>query len=178
MSRLACAVVAVVLAGASESANAFVFSLTPVTNTTPNFAGTILIQGTVTVAPGEFLYPTSVSSGVAVPFLSNYSAGFNGPPQNWNPAFLAWNGIGTYAGPIYDFSISPTNLGYAGGMPLGLYGSNLFGPGGLAALTLGYLDTNGLDQTASATYAINVVPAPGALTLVGVGGLCALRRRR
>jgi hypothetical protein len=178
MSRLSCAVAAIVFTAAADSANAFVFSLTPVTNTTPNFAGTILIQGTVTVGAGETFYSPTVVSSIAVPFTAGLTAGFNALPQGWDPAFLAWNGLGTYSGPIYDHSVNPSNLGYAGGMPLGLYGSNPFGPGGLSGLTLGYVDLDGLDQSAPSTYAINVVPTPGAMALVGVGGVLVARRRR
>jgi len=152
--------------------------MTPVTNTTSNFAGTILIQGTVSLGVGEtFLHPTVMSSQI-MPFLSTYTAGFNGPGQNFDPAFLAWNGVGSYTGPIYNHQIGPGNFGYAGGMPLGLYGSNLLGPGAQSGIILHYVDANGLDHGVFAPHAVNVIPAPGALALAAVGGCVVVRRRR
>lgn len=56
--------------------------------------GTILIPGTVTVAAGETLFPPTMMSTVRLPFLSNFSAGFNGSGQGFDPTFLAWNGVG------------------------------------------------------------------------------------
>lgn len=178
MFRSASAVVAVVFAAVTVPAHGFVFSLTPVTNTTPNFAGAILIQGTVTVAPGETFFSPLTMSTVHLPFLPGFTAGFNGNGQTWDPGFLAWNGTGTYSGPIYNHMVSPNNLGYAGGMPLGLYGSNVLGPGGQSALILSYADANGLTQFSTQTYAVNVVPAPGAAVLLAVGGMAGIRRRR
>lgn len=178
MFRPTSAVVAVVFAAVAAPAHAFMFSLTPVTNTTPNFAGTILIQGTVTVAPGEIFFSPNTMSTVHLPFLAGSTAGFNGNGQTWDPGFLAWNGLGTYTGPIYNHMISPNNLGYAGGMPVGFYGSNILGPGGQSALILFYADTNGGTQSSTQAYAVNVVPAPGAIAVLAVGGLVASRRRR
>lgn len=178
MNRLMLAPVAA-MAAAAVPAHAFTYSLTPVTNTTPNFAPPIQILGTVSMGPGEtFLSPTLMST-VNLPFLSNFSAGFNGNGQTFDPAFLAWNGLGTYAGPIYDNQISPNNLGYAGGMPVGLYGSNPLGPGGQSSIILSYVDPNGGTHSVAAAYAINVaVPSPGALAVLIPGGLLAARRRR
>lgn len=178
MSRLRCAGVAAVAAAVAGPAYAFVFTLTPVTNTTPNFANPIQVQGTVSLAAGEtFLSPTAMST-VNLPFLSNFSAGFNGNGQMFDAAFLAWNGVGSYSGPIYDHMVSANNLGYSGGMPLGLYGSNLLGPGGLASIILSYVDAAGATHSTTATYAISVVPAPGSMAIIGVGGFLAARRRR
>lgn len=177
MNRPLCASVAAAAAGVAGPAYAFVFTLTPVTNTTPNFASPIQIQGMVSLAAGEtFLAPT-VMSTVNLPFLSNFSAGFNGNGQMFDAAFLAWNGVGTYNGPIYDHMVSANNLGYSGGMPLGLYGSNVLGPGGLSSIILSYTDGAGATHSATAAYAINVVPAPGAVTVGGIGGALLLRRR-
>ncbi|MBX3378999.1 MAG: hypothetical protein KF805_02805 [Phycisphaeraceae bacterium] len=167
------------IAGAAAPACAFTFTLTPVTNTTPNFAGTILITGTVSMGAGEtFIGPNTMSS-VFLPFKPAFTAGFNGPGQTWDAGFLAWNGLGTYTGAIYNHQINAGNLGYSGGMPLGLYNFNPLGPSGQQpAIILWYLDPNGVDRSATATYAINVVPAPGALATIALGGLVALRRRR
>jgi len=178
MNRLICACVPVVAAVAANPAHAFVFTLTPVTNTTPNFAGPILINGTVSLGVGEsFLHPT-VMSTVHLPFLSNFSAGFNGNGQTFDPGFLAWNGVGSYTGPIYNHQVSANNLGFSGGMPLGLYGSNVLAPGGLSSIILSYTDANGLTQSVNAPYAINVIPAPGAAVVLGTATLLAARRRR
>lgn len=181
-SVTAMAATAVAMFGAlgarDQSAHAATVTLTPVTNTTPNFAGPILINGTVTIGPGEtFIHPTLVSSH-GMPFLSTYLAGFNGSGQQFDPGFLAWNGLGSYAGPIINHQVSANNLGYASGMPVGLYGSNIFGPGGMAFITLNYTGTNGGTVAMSATFAINVVPTPGAIALLGLGGFLAMKRRR
>lgn len=160
------------------SVHAGTFTMTPVTNTTPNFAPPIQIFGTVTMAAGETMYSPTMMSQHGMPFLSTYTAGFNGSGQQFDPAFLAWNGVGTYSGPIIDHQVSANNLGYAGGMPMGLYGSNVFGPGGQASVTLYYVGTDGADHPMTATFAINVVPAPGAAAALGLGGLLVARRRR
>ncbi len=180
MNLVSCGVVALTvgIAGEVGVAHAAVFSLTPVTNTTPNYVGQITIMGTVTAGPGETFYSPNVQSAIAVPFLPSFAAGFNGLPQGWDPGFLAWNGTGTYSGPIYFHEVSPANLGYSGGMPLGLYGSNIFGPGGQSAITLYFLGTDGRDHALASPYAINVIPAPGALAAFGLVGMVAVRRRR
>src|SRR4051812_11093495 len=99
MNRIVCALVPLVAAAVAVPASAFTFSLVPVTTTTPTFAGPIFINGTVSMAVGEtFLSPTSVST-VNLPFLAGFTAGFNGNGQTFDPAFLAWNGLGTYNGP-------------------------------------------------------------------------------
>lgn len=168
------------LATAATSANAFFFSLTPVTTTTPNFAGTILIQGTVTVAPGEIFFSPNAMSTVHLPFKSGFTAGFNGSGQTFDPTFLAWNGIGTYTGPIYQHLISTNNLGYSSGMPTGLYNFNPLGPGGQSAIILNYAGTSGSTQSATSTYAIDVipVPTPSAAAALTLTSLLTLRRRR
>ncbi len=178
MYRLSCAIVPVALAALAAPVQAFVFTLTPITNTTSNFAGPILIQGTVSVGPGETFIHPNVMSAQYMPFLAVPTAGFNGSGQNFDPGFLAWNGVGTYTGPIYNHQVSANNLGYSGGMPLGLYASNLIGPGGLSGITLNYVDANGLDHPAFAPHGVNVVPAPGAIGVLCLGGLLAAKRRR
>lgn len=178
MKRLSTVSASLCLALAASSASAFVFTLTPVTNTTPTFAGTILIQGSVTVAPTETFYSPNQISTVNLPFLANFSAGFNGSGQTWDPAFLAWNGVGTYTGPIYNHLISTNNLGYAGGMPQGLYGSNIFGPGGQSSIILSYADSTGATRSLAATYAISVVPAPSAAGALALSAFTLQRRRR
>jgi hypothetical protein len=171
-------VVAGMLALVAQAAGAATFTMTTVTNTTPNFGGTIAITGTIVMNSGEsLLSPTSMSSW-SLPFNAGLTAGFNGPGQGWDAGFLAWNGIGTYSGAIVNHVITPSNFGFSGGMPLGLYGTNPLGPGGLAGITLNYVDTNGALGTFSANYAINVVPAPGAAGALGLAGLLAMRRRR
>jgi hypothetical protein len=152
--------------------------MTPVTNTTSTFAGVIAINGVVSVGVGETFVHPSLMSSWALPFLSNYSAGFNGPGQGWDAGFLAWNGVGTYSGAIINHVINPGNLGYSGGMPVGYYGSNLLGPGGNAGIVLWYIDANGVQQSASANYAINVVPSPASASLLALGAGIAMRRRR
>lgn len=164
--------------GTTGVAKAFTFTLTPVTVTTPNFAGTILITGTVSMGAGEtFLHPNVMSSH-AVPFTPGFTAGFNGAGNTWDPGFLAWNGIGTYTGSIFNHVIVPGNLGYAGGMPLGLYNTNPLGPGGLPGIQLFYIDPNGSTKSAFANYAVNVVPGPGGAGVFGLAGLVAACRRR
>ncbi|MCA9287840.1 MAG: hypothetical protein KDA05_04600 [Phycisphaerales bacterium] len=178
MARLVRAIGVAAMASLATQAQAFSFTLTPVTNTTPNFPGTIFITGTVIVDPGEtFLHP-SVMSASAPPFLANLTAGFNGPGNTWNPVFLGWNGQGNISGTIFNHVVTPGNFGYSGGMPVGLYASNFLGPNGQAGLVLHYIDALGVTRSASANYAINVVPAPGALALVGLAGIVAPRRRR
>lgn len=162
----------------SPCAQAFTFTMTPVTNTTSTFAGAIAINGVVSVGVGEtFIHPTVMSTS-AMPFKSNLSAGFNGPGQNWDAGFLAWNGVGTYTGAIFNHVIVAGNLGYAGGMPLGLYGTNPIGPSGGPGIVLWYIDANGVQTSAAANYAINVVPAPAAPALLGIVGCIAARRKR
>lgn len=180
MNRSICAPASALAAAllSLTSAHAGTVTLTPVTNTTPNFAPPIQIIGTVTMAAGETMYSPNVWSSHAMPFLSTYTAGFNGSGQQFDPAFLAWNGVGTYSGPILDHQVSANNLGYAGGMPVGLYGSNVLGPGGLAGITLHYIGADGLDHAMTATFAINVTPTPGAAAVLGIGGLLASKRRR
>jgi hypothetical protein len=177
MKTQALAATALVLAAAVQPAHAFIFTLNPVTNTTPNFAGPIFINGTVTVAPSETFYTPTVMSSVALPFLG-FTAGFNGNGQTFDAAFLAWNGIGTYTGAIYNNQVSTNNFGYTGGMPVGLYNSNVIGPGGQSAITLNYADANGITRSAVAAYAINVVPTPGAASMLAMTGLMVSRRRR
>lgn len=46
-------------------------------------------------------------------------------------------------------------------MPLGFYGNNPPGPGGLASIVLSYTTLNGATQPMTAPYAVNVVPTPG-----------------
>ncbi len=178
MQRMTCCVAALALAVLGGVAGAATFSLTAVTNTTPNYAPPILIMGSVTMSPGEVMISPTLMSSHGMPFLSNYSAGFNGSGQSFNPGFLAWNGTGTYTGPILNHQVSANNLGYSGGMPVGLYGSNVFGPGGQSWITLHYIDIAGLQQSVNLPFAINVVPAPGAMALMGLGGVVMMRRRR
>ncbi|MDX2016422.1 MAG: hypothetical protein SFY95_02130 [Planctomycetota bacterium] len=178
LNRMMAVVGISVVAGVGAFAGAATFTMTAVTNTTPNFGGTIAITGTITMNSGEsLLSPLSMSSW-SLPFNAGLTAGFNGPGQGWDAGFLAWNGIGTYSGAIVNHVITPGNFGYSGGMPLGLYGTNPLGPGGLAGITLNYVDTNGALGTFSANYAINVVPAPGPIALLGLAGLVSRRRRR
>ena len=178
MNRILYACLPITIAACANSAQAFVFTMTPITNTTSNFAGPILIQGTVSVAPGEIFYHPTLVSTQYMPFLATPTAGFNGSGQNFDPGFLAWNGLGTYTGPIYNYQVSANNLGYAGGMPLGLYIFNLLGPGGQSGTTLSYLDVNGVDRSVFAPHGVNVVPTPAGAALLPIAGLARLRRRR
>jgi uncharacterized protein (TIGR03382 family) len=63
-------------------------------------------------------------------------------------------------------------------MPLGLYGTNPFGPNGGAGIILHAADANGLTVSASANYAINVIPSPGSASLLALATLASTRRRR
>jgi hypothetical protein len=63
-------------------------------------------------------------------------------------------------------------------MPLGLYGTNPFGPSGGAGIILHYIDANGVDHASAANYAINVVPSPASASLLALGACIAVRRRR
>jgi len=174
------AIIATLLALAATlgQAGAFTFTMTPVTNTTSNFAGVIAINGVVSVGAGEtFIHPLMMSSS-AMPFKSNLSAGFNGPGQNWDAAFLAWNGVGTYTGAIFNHVIVPGNFGYASGMPLGLYGTNPFGPSGGVGIILHAADINCFTVSAPANYAIRVIPPHGSACLLALAGITAGRRRR
>ncbi len=165
-------------AALAPHAAAFTFTMTPVTNTTSTFAGVIAINGVVSVGAGEtFIHPLMMSTS-AMPFKSNLSAGFNGPGQNWDAGFLAWNGVGTYTGAIFNHVIVASNFGYAGGMPVGLYGTNPFGPSGGAGIILHYIDANGVQQSAAANYAINVVPSPAGASVFALAACVATRRRR
>jgi MYXO-CTERM domain-containing protein len=174
-SGAACAVLLVV---GGPAASAATFTLTAVTNTTPNFAGTIFINGTVTMGAGETFLNPNIASTTWYPFLSNFSAGFNGTGNAFDPGFLAWNGVGTYSGPIFNDAVAPSNLGYSGGMPQGLYGFNPLGPGGQSAIELHYIDTAGAEQTMTAAWAVNVTPTPGAAAALALGGAALARRRR
>jgi len=124
--------------------------------------------------------PRAAPGIVAAPFLPSFAAGFTAGVQNFDPAFLAWNGVGTYTGSIYFFQISPSNLGFSGEMPLGLYNVNIFGPNAQPGIILSFAGPSGATQSATANYAINVVPTPGAAALLGLGGLLSAggRRRR
>lgn len=172
------AVLAAAVGSAGAAASAFTFTMTPVTNTTSNFAGTIAINGVVSMGVGEtFIHPSMMSTS-AMPFNAGLTAGFNGPGQNWDAGFLAWSGVGTYTGAIFNHVITPSNFGYAGGMPMGLYGTNPLGPSGGAGIILHYIDANGVQKSAAANYAINVVPSPAGASVLGVAGVFAARRRR
>lgn len=178
MNRYLCACVPIAVTACAGSAHAFVFTMTPITNTTSNFAGPILIQGTVTVGPGETFINPNLMSSQYMPFLATPTAGFNGTGQNFDPGFLAWNGLGSYTGPIYNYQVSANNLGYAGGMPVGLYTFNLLGPGGQSGTTLYYVDANGVDHPAFASHGVNVVPGPGMAGVITCAASMATRRRR
>lgn len=166
----------------APAASAATFTLTPITNTSPTNAGIIAITGTVTAAPGETFYSPNVIGSQAVPFLPGFTAGFTGVGNDWDPAFIAWSntGTGTYSGPIFNHVIVPGNVGYAGGMPLGLYNTNPFGPGGQPGITLNYYGPNQITIPISANYAVNVtdIPAPATMTTLAIAGMATLRRRR
>lgn len=158
------------------SARAFTFTLTPVTYTTPNDPNPIFINGTVTVAANETYGGWSQFDAC---FLPGFTAGFNGPPQNFTAAFLAWNGIGTFTGAIYEHHVNATNFGYSGGMPVGLYDRNPLGPGGFSSIKLRYADGNGVSHDAAALYGIQVdaVPEPASMTISAAVFFALLRRR-
>lgn len=145
----------------------------------PNQPGTFYVTGTVTVGSGESVISPNLVSTVALPFLSNYSAGFNFNCGNFDTDFLNWNGVTNYTGKILDFTVNPGNLGYSGGMPLGVYASNVLFPGG-AGVALDYLDAAGAEHTMRANYHINVetTPEPATLLCLGLGAVVTLRRRR
>ncbi len=183
LNRLSAAIIPACLATAlamlNPAAHAASFTLTPVTNTTSTFSGIISIIGTVTTNPGETFYAPSVFSSQTVPYLPGFTAGFTGVGNDWSPAFVAWAtiGTGTYTGPIFDHVIVPGNFGYAGGMPVGLYGGSSSFPG---SITLNYYTIGAPDRAITANYAVNVtaVPTPATLAAFGIGGLVASRRKR
>lgn len=162
---------------AASSAQAFSFSLAPVTFTGPTNPNQILVNGTVTVGAGETFYSPSVMSTTHLPFKAGFTAGFNGSGQMWHPAFAAWNGLGTYTGPIFCFQVSSNNLGYSAGMPQGMYDKNLLAPGGNATLVLNYAAPFGATMAASAPYAIQVVPEPASISALALGALALIRRK-
>lgn len=166
------------LVAATATAHAFSFTLTPITVTSPTNASPIYVNGVVTVASNETFYSPTMMSTAGMPFLPGFTAGFNGPGQSFTSAFLSWSGVGTYTGPVYQFAVNPGNLGYSGGMPQGLYSKNPFGPGGNAFITLNVAGPTGQTVSATATYAIQVVPESPAVIALGLGlvGL-GLRRR-
>jgi hypothetical protein len=159
--------------GAARHAHALTFNLTPVTVVAPNYVGPIAIMGTVSNASGRLN-----SAAVNFAFNSTFTAGINGVGAHFDAGFLAWNGVGTYSGAIYIMQMDSTCLGYSGGMPLGHYAYNSGGPGGFSAIRLTYRSSTGVDQSATARYAIDVVPAPGALAAFTLSGLAMARRRR
>ncbi|MBS0189821.1 MAG: hypothetical protein JSR52_01595 [Planctomycetes bacterium] len=160
-------------AGAATPALAINFNLTPVTVVAPNYIGPIAIMGSVSNVSGHLN-----SAAVNFAFNSTFTAGINGVGPHFDAGFLAWNGVGTYTGAIYIMQMDATCLGYSGGMPLGHYAYNPGGPGGFSAIRLTFRSSTGVDQTATARYAIDVVPSPGPLATLALAGVSASRRRR
>jgi len=157
--------------GGTRHAHAITFNLTPLTVVAPNYVGPIAIMGTVRNASGRLN-----SAAVNFAFNSTFTAGINGVGAHFDAGFLAWNGVGTYSGAIYIMQMDSTCLGYSGGMPLGHYAYKW--GGGFSEIRLTYRSAAGVDQSATARYAIDVVPAPGALAAFALTGLAMARRRR
>ncbi|MGH7243799.1 MAG: hypothetical protein ACREJD_10315 [Phycisphaerales bacterium] len=156
----------------THAARAVNFSLNPATYTvSPSYVGPIVLTGTIKNSTGRL-----DQIGVSFAFNSTHTAGINGAGFYVDPAFLAWNGIGTYTGAIFALQMNSTCLGYANGMPLGHYASNW--AGGFSAISLTFRTASGLKETVIARYAIDVVPAPGACAAFGLVGLFGAGRRR
>lgn len=153
------------------------FTLTPVTNTTRFYAGIIQITGTITLGPGESLAPPGVSA-FFVPYNASHSANLSAADPAWAPAFTDWIRAGTYTGPILNLVIPQFYLNSLTGMPDGLYDSNPNAANGLSHIRLTYLGADSLPRTLIANYAVNVVPAPGAVGVFGLSALLASSRRR
>lgn len=87
---------------------------------------------------------------------------------------------------IPDGTYAPTNFGTgdtftAPGAPVGPYGASIMtAAGGFNGLYTLYIqdDVGGDIGTVAGGYTLTFVPTPGALALVGMGGLLAVRRRR
>lgn len=178
-NRILAASLFVTLSGMAATSHAASISLVSAT-VGPNQPGTAFIMGTVNVGPGEQVLSPNLVSTLAVPYLPSFTAGFtNGVIFDAN--FIAWNGLSTYSGKILDFSVNPGNVGYAGGMPLGVYNTNPFGPGGGPGISLDYLDATGINEhSMHANYSITVAqttPEPASLSILALWGL-ALRRKR
>ena len=145
----------------------------------PNQPGTFYVTGTITVGAGESVLSPTLVSTVAVPFLPSLTAGFNSASGNFNSSLLAWNGLSTYTGNILDFTVNPGNLGYSGGMPLGVYNTNPLFPGG-PGISLDYLDAAGVEHSMNGNYHITVAstPEPASLIVLSFGALALRKRRR
>ncbi|MDX9912178.1 MAG: hypothetical protein RBS39_10130 [Phycisphaerales bacterium] len=88
-----------------------------------------------------------------------------------NTYLLQWD-LSGIAMPITDFSVSFTGVQHAQLYGLQLNQSDVYTRIGRVRSPLGY----GVQGDVSAAFA--AIPAPGALSLVGLGGLVAMRRRR
>ena len=132
----------------------------------PNQPGTFYVTGTVNVGAGESV-------------LSTFTAGFNSNCGNFDSDFLNWNGTTAYTGKILDFKVDTGNLGYSGGMPVGIYNTNPLGPAGHPGVSLDWLDPNQHEHSMTANYHITVTatPEPASLAVFGIGAF-ALRMKR
>ena len=145
----------------------------------PNQPGVFTVDGTVTVGAGESVVSPNLISTVWLPFLPSFAAGFNYNCGNFDSNFLAWNGTSPYTGKILDFNVNPNDLGYSGGMPVGIYNFDPFGPGAHPGVSLDWLDPNGGEHSMVANYHVTVesTPEPATMAFMGIGAL-ALRLRR
>ncbi|MBS1718370.1 MAG: PEP-CTERM sorting domain-containing protein [Armatimonadetes bacterium] len=175
---LAASLVASLTCAASLSNAAFMTLNSPTVG--PNQPGTFYVTGTITVGAGETVLSPNVVSTVALPFLPAFTAGFNYNCGNFDNDILSWNGTTNYTGKILDFTVNPNNLGYSGGMPLGVYNFNPFFPNQQPGISLDFVDANGAEHSMQASYHItvtNTTPEPASIAALAIGAL-AIRRRK
>jgi MYXO-CTERM domain-containing protein len=131
---------------------------------------------------GDFEITLTASDGSSYEFMNDNQNG--GSSTNYDLGQVAGDGtlanVATYVfvasgGGSWD----PGATGFAGA---GTYNANAFPAGGFAAGTWNILvnDDAGGDISSVGNFTMNytAVPAPGALALLGLGGLAVTRRRR
>lgn len=189
-----------------DGTNAFFIDGAPDTHTFPNPAGEF--AGTNSVGnPGNFFGVLSAHTilGGGTEFIQVEMANFqsNGTDLSaWQPTpgllsdnlipYTSWRlDVGTITGSdpiawssdfrIVDsgFTIFDSDLNSLGTFALTVNGSTANSLAGVAVVGLGGADIGGFDMASIQLFwEIEKVPAPGAMALLGLGGLVATRRRR